>query len=75
MLIYSYIRLDHVTVIGMPIRTVELAMTSPSINTDSSLQSGEYHLTWSPFDLTQQEVASLYLAQADSWAMVDQFGM
>jgi hypothetical protein len=48
-------------------------MTSSSINTDSSLQSGEYHLTWSPFDLTQQEVASLYLAQADSWAMVDQF--
>jgi hypothetical protein len=36
-------------------------------------RSGEYHLTWSPFDLTQQDVASLYLAQADSWAMVDQF--
>lgn len=38
-------------------------------------QGGEFHLTWSPVDLSQQDVASLYLAQADSWAMVDQYGM
>ena len=36
-------------------------------------QQDEFHLKWSPDDLTQQDVASLYSAQADSWTLVDEF--
>lgn len=75
----------HVTDIGIPIGTVQLHVRiyhshshthtlSLSFSRAHTLQGGEFHLTWSPSDLTQQDVASLYLAQTDSWAMVDQFG-
>lgn len=37
------------------------------------VQQDEFHLKWSPDDLTQQDVASLYSAQADSWTLVDEF--
>lgn len=37
------------------------------------VQTDEFHLKWSPDDLTQQDVASLYSAQADSWTLVDEF--
>ena len=43
------------------------------IHNATTFQQDEFHLKWSPDDLTQQDVASLYSAQADSWTLVDEF--
>ncbi len=38
------------------------------------LQDKEFYLNWKPNDLSHDDVASLYSAQADGWAMVDEIG-
>ena len=39
-----------------------------------SLQDDNFFLSWSPSDLTQRDVASLYLTQADNWMVVTEIG-
>ena len=43
------------------------------IDSFSFSQQEEFCLKWSPDDLTQQDVASLYSAQTDSWTLIDEF--
>ena len=40
----------------------------------SFAQGDEFHVVWTPQDLTNHDMACLYSAQADGWTMVDEFG-
>ena len=40
----------------------------------SFAQGKEFHVVWTPQDLTNHDMACLYSAQADGWTMIDEFG-